>query len=505
MSDESKKQNEGIINEFIKRVIDKDLCLKDYCNNEKNNKEVSNILKSMLLSKTKNDLKVHCKELMEKLKEFGMTVYPNSENDIPLLWTNGRPVNVFKDELYNSETGHYQDEDSPIFNVLWNIMPVILYPEKHTESFLENEYKDLIEFNNAEKEFISAKNDFEKEKSRFKSKKKKTNTDIENFKNKEILFKNEKAEFINKKRKIKKEKGIFWIQKNRKLYEAKKEAILENIRNSTKDSYHYKMAEEGRNKYNNIDHIPYDKFLSELWVEEISPENISKVRIEFGQNRSDNNISKYNVFVPTDSVMSVSELPVLLNLIAKHNIDMDLKGEPDKKIYLDNIGVSENEAINMKYEKIEDRYGEGRDNKNSGCLVLKKINRNSNDQDLNYVPVKLKYLILKAEKQRLRKIEERLEETKDKSLEQINNELGNSLKSESKQAKMVERVRKRQFDRVSKYINNENMYDDEHQNKIRRRIIKHQNKVIDKIENKKLTCLEKLKAQQNSIFTKELG
>lgn len=166
---------------------------------------------------------------------------------------------------------------------------------------------------------------------------------------------------------------------------------------------------------------------------------------------------------------------------------------------------SENEAINMKYNKIGDRYGEGRNNENVGCLVLKKIDRNSKIQDLNYVPVKLKYLILKAEKHRLRKIEERLEETKDKSLEQINNELGDSIKSESKQAKMLERVRKRQFNRVNKYINDENMYDDEHQNKIRRRIVRHQNKIIDKIENKKLTCLEKLQAKQNSISTNELG
>lgn len=442
MSYESEKQNEEIIDEFISRIIDIEPELKNYCNDKKNNKEVSNILKLMLLSETKNDLKIHSKELIEKLEEFGMTVYPKSKDDIPLLWTNGRPNNVFEDKFYNSEVGHYQDEDSPIFKVLWNIIPKFLYPEGEIEIYHPGvPIEDL---------------DFEEE-----------------FDPKEELNLGYEKERLNK--------------------------IYEIIKNTCC----FKLRKLGIKYYSDNLHIPYDRFLSELWVEEISPKNISKIRIEFGQNRLDQYASKRGVCIPTDSVLSISELPVLLNIIAKHNIDMDLKGEPKKKIYLDNIGVSENEAVNMKYSKIKDRYGEGRDNENTGCLVLKKVNRESDIQDINYVPVKLKYLILKLEKRRLKKIEKSLKETKDKSLEQINNELGDSIKSKlKKQNKMIEKVRTKQFNRASKHIKIEDEFE---QNKLRKYIIEHQNRVIKKMEGKKQTRLARLKAQKDSNSVNELG
>lgn len=97
------------------------------------------------------------------------------------------------------------------------------------------------------------------------------------------------------------------------------------------------------------EHIPYDRLLSELWVEEMPLDSSlnGRVRIEFGQN----NISKAkerNVYLKTDNVLAVLEFPILLDKIAQHNIDMDLAGTPRKKVYLENIGVSINKIINER-------------------------------------------------------------------------------------------------------------------------------------------------------------
>ena len=170
-------------------------------------------------------------------------------------------------------------------------------------------------------------------------------------------------------------------------------------------------------------HIPYDRLLSELWVKEMPLDGSLKgrVRIEFGQN----NISKAkerNVYLKTDNVLAVLEFPILLDRIAQHNINMDLAGTPEKKVYLENIGVSAEEIINEKYKSIDERYAEGKDNPGTGYLLLRKAERGENGEitrtSIN-TPIQLRYLILKLEKQRLKEINQRLDKTKKITKEDI--------------------------------------------------------------------------------------
>ena len=222
-------------------------------------------LKQVILSKDKNEIKENLKNLIKKLKEFGVKIESNSEgsnskkNSYPVLWSNGRPDDEFKNKSYNSQKEHFDDEASPLFGILWEIFPNIF-----------NKLAEIEE---------------------------------------------------NKVFKVKEELNNTYIKK---MYEqANSEGIPE--------------------------HIPYDRPLSELWVEEMPLDSILKgeIRIEFGQNNQ-SNIKEKKVYSPTDSVLSVSELPILLDRIAQHNIDMDLAGTPKKKVYLENIGVSINKIINER-------------------------------------------------------------------------------------------------------------------------------------------------------------
>ena len=64
------------------------------------------ILKEIILSKDKNGIKENLKNLIKKLKEFGVKIESNSEesnskkNSYPVLWSNGRPDNEFENESY---------------------------------------------------------------------------------------------------------------------------------------------------------------------------------------------------------------------------------------------------------------------------------------------------------------------------------------------------------------------------------------------------------------------
>ena len=100
------------------------------------------------------------------------------------------------------------------------------------------------------------------------------------------------------------------------------------VKEELNDTYIKKMYEQA-NSEGIPEHIPYDRLLSELWVEEMPLDSSLKgrVRIEFGQN----NISKAkerNVYLKTDNVLAVLEFPILLDRIAQHNINMDLAGTP---------------------------------------------------------------------------------------------------------------------------------------------------------------------------------
>lgn len=146
-----------------------------------------------------------------------------------------------------------------------------------------------------------------------------------------------------------------------------------------KDSYCHQLYDSGAAI--GVEHIPYDRLLSEIWVEEIPLDAIFKgnIRIEFGQNKEGYEAEK--IYSVTDSVMILSELPILLDRIAKHNIDMDLAGTPEKKVYLENIGVSLDEIISGKYKTISERYGNGRNNEGAGWIVLRKVKRDRYSED----------------------------------------------------------------------------------------------------------------------------
>ena len=297
------------------------------------------ILKEIILSKDKNGIKENLKNLIKKLKEFGVKIESNSEesnskkNSYPVLWSNGRPDNEFENESYNSQKDHFDDEASPLFGILWEIFP--------------NIFNKLAE-----------------------------------------------------------------IEEN-KVFKVKEEL---------NDTYIKKMYEQA-NSEGIPEHIPYDRLLSELWVEEMPLDSILKgeIRIEFGQNNQ-SNIKEKKIYSPTDSVLSVSELPILLDRIAQHNINMDLAGTPEKKVYLENIGVSAEEIINEKYKSIDERYAEGKDNPGTGYLLLRKAERGENGEISKTsisTPIQLRYLILKLEKQRLKEINQRLDKTKKITKEDI--------------------------------------------------------------------------------------
>lgn len=219
-------------------------------------------------------------------------------------------------------------------------------------------------------------------------------------------------------------------------------------------------------------HIPYDKLLSGIWTEIMPLEDIlsGRLRIEFGQNdsyirRRDKKLIKRDkdkVYFATDSVMSMSELPILLDRIAKYNIEMELAGTPEKKIYLENVGVSIDEIINGDYKTISERYGEGKNNENAGYVILKKIERSGPHGDASkesiMIPIKLKLMILKLEEQRLTKIEEELDSLKEKiakewimtngkisrMLMEKNSSLKNSSVSEEQQNNFIEEIKREQ-------------------------------------------------------------
>lgn len=336
------------------------LFLKDkYPDNIQRKEELIPIFKEIILSKDKKEIKQHFKEFIEILKRFKVSITPKfnePKDNAPVLWSGGRPKFELKDDEYNSKIQYYDDEMSPLFNILWSVARRII--------------EDIGD----------------------------PDTEIN-------------------------------------------------------DTYCQKMFELGRKI--GVTHIPYDRILSELWVEEMvsKQEHISKhkIRIEFGQNNPERD--KNEVFFTTYSVMAMSELPILLDLIAQYNIKMDLEGTPEKKVYLENIGISAEEIKNDNYKSINERYGKGendeyKNNKNAGYIVVKGVKRDS-DGDISEESAKniirLKSLILKLEKRRLRKAGKRLDEIKEEiTKENILKEaisIKDSFDNEEQQHNFIERAR----------------------------------------------------------------
>lgn len=131
-------------------------------------------------------------------------------------------------------------------------------------------------------------------------------------------------------------------------------SIIENaVRNQDKleinSTYCQEMFKLGKRiGIDHINHIPYDRLLSEIWVETMPLDDIlnKELVIEFGQNSP--LFNENGVFFATDSVMSVSELPILLDRIAKHNLDIDLGIVVGEKIYLEKSGISKKQVKNGK-------------------------------------------------------------------------------------------------------------------------------------------------------------
>ncbi len=195
-------------------------------------------------------------------------------------------------------------------------------------------------------------------------------------------------------------------------------------------------------------HIPYDKLLSEVWVETMPIEDITngELRIEFGQNINGRKANE--VFFATDAVLAVSELPILLDRIAQHNIE-----NPGNEVYLKNVGVSLNEINSGKFEDISGRYGKGensesKNNEGANLIIVEAVERDEVSSEIlqehNKTVLSLKYLILKREKQRLKKCIKRLEkeENKEKTLEDLN--IDSWSDNENEQHNFIEKARKKQ-------------------------------------------------------------
>lgn len=126
-----------------------------------------------------------------------------------------------------------------------------------------------------------------------------------------------------------------------------------------KDTYCWEISEA-------VNNVLLARLMSEIWIKTIPLKDIlnKELVIEFGQNSL--LFDKNKVFSTTDSTMSVSELPILLDRIAKHNLDIDLGIAVGEKIYLEKTGVSKKQIKNGEQEDIE--Y-----NSNKGLIVVKKL------------------------------------------------------------------------------------------------------------------------------------
>lgn len=355
MGEHPKESTILMVDELVEFLLKNQENLQEFAEDSSKKEQLVPILRSIILAPDKENIKNSLKEFIEKLKDFGIKLGKESEDDIPILWSNGRPGNVFITDEYNKKHSHYGDTDSPIFRVLWNIMPKVF---------------------------------------------------------------------------------------------SKMEALGKEKFNGT---YCQEMLNLGNSI--GVNHIPYDRLLSELWVEEMPLNTILKgdVRVEFGQNREEESKKSKaeKAYLTTDSVLSLSELPILLDRIAQHNVNMDLVGTPNEKVYLENIGVSEDEIISGNYKDIKERYSEDRDNPNAGCIVLRKVERSLDGKistEFIRTPVKLKFMILKLEKQRLKEIEKRLGKIEEITIERIireNSDITNSFSSEKRQHAFVEKVRQK--------------------------------------------------------------
>ncbi len=186
----------------------------------------------------------------------------------------------------------------------------------------------------------------------------------------------------------------------------------ESYKNYFKNTYFYKTLEQSED--NSIESVPYYKFLlSELFIEEIPKEDIdtNSVRIEFGQTDSRKR-SKDKVSLATGSTLAFC-ISKLADRIAQSNVNMILSNNLDKKIYLENTGVSADEIIEGNYKHIERYEGKDKINKDAGYIVVEKAEYGPDGKiyrKSTRVPVKLELPIVKLEERRLEKIREKLTE-----------------------------------------------------------------------------------------------
>lgn len=201
-------------------------------------------------------------------------------------------------------------------------------------------------------------------------------------------------------------------------------------------------------------HIPYDKLLSEIWVETMPLDDIinGEFRIEFGQNIQGR--SKDEVFFATDSVMATAELMILLRRINEYNKKMDLEGTPKKKISLENKGISIEEIITGNFKNINERYGKDqngkfKNNKGAGYVLIKGVVRDPNQdgkivEESIITPIKLQYLSLKYDKKILKEYDRRIKRNKERTPEDIRKEIHDLYSSEKKQHNFMEKARRGQ-------------------------------------------------------------
>ncbi len=395
----------GVINDLLESIIYNNLH-KFYYDDPKK-EQLKEIIRFIVDSKTKSEMKDNLKLLAEKLKEYGIS-YKNPKDAIPILWSNGEPNNELANDTYNKTTMHYQISESPIFNTMWSILKHIvnaknLYNFGYFRCGYDNH--DWYEYNH----------DYD---------------------------------------------CYYYYRYNRKAIEKYNNYI------KNKNSFVYQLQSADK-KINSDSNILIVRIMSESFAEVIPLDLLKegKLRIEFGQNGT-LNYDKSRISAATDSCFSTSEAPIILDRTTKHNVEVKLrnklkkeKGEEEKEITMKTVGVSAEEITGKKgFKNIEERYGvDGNDenNQDAGFVMFRKQDRKDPSKSSKIIPINLEFLELKILKLRFKKIKETfdnigIKELKGKSKEaliekllEINSTIDSSFVNEKQQESFIEKVREK--------------------------------------------------------------
>lgn len=403
MTNDSDTENNRKADDVVELLLDLDKLKNVIPNDQERKRQFAPILKKIVLSKDKAEIKENIRELMENLNRFGVTFHDDSlyEDEsivrAPILWSNAKNFGLLNRDRYNPNTYYYYYSNNKVMMVLWNIIGNAV------------KIQDKIEING---------------------------------------------------------------------------------------TYCREMFELGRIiRADPISHIPYDRLLSEIWVETMPLDDIlnKELVIEFGQNSP--LFNENGVFFATDSVMSVSELPILLDRIAKHNLDIDLGIAVGEKIYLEKTGISKKQIKDGTQEDIKDDI-------NRGFIVVKKVKRDLGgniSKEYIRVPIELRYLILKLEKRRLKKIITKLEKSEEVITEENilteavkeNSNIQNSFDNEEQQHNFIERARQKQeinYLMSEYFVKNRDEIQEEDENPLKTLL------------NEKRNILKTTKAERNETF-----